>query len=227
MNDNDPIHVVLICLANDFFSPPGSGWIGGGQVGFRELGMYLNSKGIDVTYLSRQTDKNQKKIEYLGSNCKLIRVPNSRMHEEAPKDLGVILDELIPNSMELFSKEVKKTTLVHSQYWVGGACAHQICKTFKLRHLHSFLSLGRMHNNDRNNMTKEEIKRDDWELLIYENAEWLIAPSAFLAGCFLKLYSEISHQRLIVIPPGVDHALFTPRPESAGDYFRRSAARFR
>jgi glycosyltransferase involved in cell wall biosynthesis len=227
MNYHNPIHVVLICLANDIFSPPGAGWIGGGQVGFYELGRYLISKGSRVTYLLRQTGKDQRKIEKLGPYCKILRVPNSRMHEETPKDLGDILDELIANSMEIFSKEVVKPTLVHSQYWIGGACGHQISKEFRLRHLHSFLSLGRMHSNDRNNMSERELFRDNWELQIYESAEWLIAQSAFVGESFFKLYLEISHQRLIVVPHGVDHDLFSPRPESAGDYLRRSAARFR
>lgn len=227
MNDNEPIHVVLICLINDAFSPPGSGWIGGGQVGFYELGRYLISKGNYVTYLLRQTEKDQKKIESLGPHCKILRVPNSRMHEETPKDLGDILEELIANSLEIFSKEVEKPTLVHSQYWIGGACAHRVSKDFKLRHLHSFLSLGRMYSNDRKNMSERELLRDNWELQIYKSAEWLIAQSAFVGETFCKLYPEISHQRLIVVPHGLDHDLFSPRPESAGDYLRRSASRFR
>jgi hypothetical protein len=64
---------------------------------------------------------------------------------------------------------------------------------------------------DRNNMRDEEIYRDNWELKIFESAEWLIAPSAFLAERFFKLYPKIYHKRLIIVPYGIDHKIFKPR----------------
>jgi glycosyltransferase involved in cell wall biosynthesis len=226
MKHEEKFHVVLLCMLNDIFSPPGSGWIGGGQVGFFEFGRFLVSKGHKVTYFLRQTDKAQKNIEKLGSLCQIIRVPNSRLNEAKPRELGNILDELIDNSSELFAKQINFPVIIHSQYWIGGACAFAICQKYELRHVHSFLSLGRFYRQSGKRESQDASLRDAWELKIYSQAKKLIAQSGFVGKQFIMMYPKKFHKKLIIIPHGVDHELFTPRPEAPNHYLCRSATRF-
>ena len=195
-------------------------------MGLFELGRYLISRGHYVTYLLRQTTNGQKYIDRIGSRCKIIRIPNSQKGDIKPRELGSILDELSNKSLDIFSSEVKNPSIVHSQYWIGGACADRICQLYKIRHIHSFLSLGRFYINNLAQMDSKQCLRDKWELQIYSQAERLIAQSAFVGNHFLKLYPEISPDKLNIIPHGVDHELFAPRPENPNYYLRRSSFRF-
>jgi glycosyltransferase involved in cell wall biosynthesis len=70
--------------------------------------------------------------------------------------------------------------------------------------------LGRLKIEDKKNLTEQQRFLDTWELKIFENAESLIAPGANLAENFKKLYPLKFHDKLIIIPPGIDHELFSP-----------------
>jgi hypothetical protein len=195
MNKDEPKNLVLICLDNISNS-----------TGFFELGNflhYLHDKGIKVTYISLQMSSDEKIIENPKANYKIIRVP-----------LKMKPVELIENTVTIFQQQVEKADIIHSMNWVSGACGQEICKNYKYkaRHIYSFDILGRVNIKDKTNMTSKEIFIDNWELKIFESVEWLIAPYSFLAESFIKSYPKIFHQRLIVVPYGVDHKLFRPIP---------------
>lgn len=164
------------------------------STGFFELGNYIHAKGIKVTYITSQMSNELK------ANYKIIRVPNKPV-------------ELIENTVKIFQQE-ESPDIIHSFNWISGACGHSICKNYKnkVRHIYSFNFLGRVNIKDKNNMTSKEIFIDGWEIKIFKSVEWLIAPSAFLAKSFFKWYPKAFHKKVIVIPPGVDHEIFKPRP---------------
>jgi glycosyltransferase involved in cell wall biosynthesis len=166
---------------------------------FYQLGNFIHDKGIDVTYITSQVNSDEQNIDNNKAN-KVIRVPTINLKP----------DEIIRNTVNIFKQEVEKPGLIHSMNWISGAAAYEIIKKFKLRHLHSFLSLGRENIKDMNNMNDEESYRDNCELKIFESAEWIISQTAFLGKKFFELYPKIFHQKLIVIPYGVDHQKFKP-----------------
>ena len=67
-----------------------------------------------------------------------------------------------------------------------------------------------MKIEDKKILTEQQRFLDNWELKIFENAESLIAPGAYLAENFVKLYPKKFHDKLIIIPPGIDHEVFSP-----------------
>lgn len=194
---NEPKHLVLICIDNDDILS---------QVKsideFLQLGIYLSDKDKDITLIMPQMRKDQRIIEDIGTNCTIIRLPILKMKP----------DELIEEAVGTIQHEVEKSALIHSMNWMSGACGFKLSKMYGIRHLNRFYSLGRENLKDRYKMTDKEIFRDNWELKIFSSAEFLISPSAYLAKSFLELYPKAFHKKVIVIPPGVDHEIFKPRP---------------
>lgn len=171
--------------------------------GFSQLGIYLKDKGFHVTYITRQKNKDENIFEP-EENYKIFRLPFSMKPRK-----------LIKKTISIFKKEVKKTDLVdiiHSMNLISGICGYKICKKFKIRHLHNLSSLGRLNLKDRHNMRAEEIYREKWELKIFDSAEFLIVPYNKLREDFFKLYPKEFHKKVILIPYGVDHEIFKPRP---------------
>jgi hypothetical protein len=174
--------------------------------GFFQLGIYLKDKGFHVTYITRQKNKDENILE-TEENHTILHLPFSKMRPR----------KLTKKTISIFKKEVKKPELVdiiHSMNWMSGVCGYKICKKFKIRHLHNISSLGRLNHKDRHNMRAEEIYRDKWELKIFESAEYLIVPYNKLREDFFKLYPKEFHKKVILIPNGVDHEIFKPRPGS-------------
>lgn len=165
---------------------------------FYQLGIYLKDRGYHVTHITRQKNKDQKIFEM--EDYKLIPLPFSKMKP----------DELIKKTVSIFHQELEKPDIIHSMNWMSGACGYEICKKFKLRHLHSVTSLGR-GNINRHKMTDKEIFRDNYELKIFSSAEFLIVPSVYLGESLKKLYPNVIGEKVKVIPPGVDHEQFKPR----------------
>jgi glycosyltransferase involved in cell wall biosynthesis len=108
------------------------------------------------------------------------------------------------------SSQLETADIIHSFNWVSGACGYESSKKYQVRYLHGFDSLGRMNIEDNTNLTEQQRLLDTWELKIFENAESLIAQSAYLAENFAKLYPVKFRDKLIIIPPGIDHELFSP-----------------
>lgn len=227
MNVYKKFHVAIICLSNDIFVPPGAGWFGGGQLGAYENGRYLVSQGARVTYISRMSEKKQRQKELLGPRCTVLRIPEFNPDSGKPSDRGTDITSMLKAGEELLLNEPHLPNVVHSQYWIGGALGHIISQAHTLRHIHFFLSLGRLTNPTRGlPPSPQQTIRDQWEIKIYRHANCLVAQSFYLANQFKKLYREIDYGRVSVIHHGIDHRIFTRRPESTGDYLRRSSSRF-
>ncbi|MBF0383481.1 MAG: glycosyltransferase [Magnetococcales bacterium] len=222
----DSLHIAIICLSNDIFVPPGAGWFGGGQLGAYENGRYLVSQGARVTYILRSSQINQKQRELLGPRCTILRIPETAPGSGKPNERGMDMPSMIKAGLELLLNEPHLPNIIHSQYWIGGALGHAISQKHAIRHIHFFLSLGRLTYPPSGELSLQQTTRDQWELEIYRYANCLVAQSFYLANKFKKLYPEITHEKVSVIHHGVDHLLFTRRPESTSDYFRRSSSRF-
>lgn len=226
MADFARLHVAIACLSNDVFAPPGNGWIGGGQLGAYENGRYLVSQGARVTYILRRTELSQRERQSFGPRCTVLRVSNGVTGGGKPGELGASLMEMVSDGVDKLQAEPILPNMVHSQYWLGGALGRAISQALAIRHIHFFLSLGRLTDPLNPHSSTQRKIRDELELKIYEDADCLVAQSTFVAEKFKVLYPEISHDRVSVIHHGVDHKVFTRRPESTGDYLRRSATRF-
>lgn len=188
MNEKEPKNIVLISLDIE-----GSGMIGGSeQETILKFEKYLQRNGKEVKIIDNKAIGVEKSLS----------IEFTRSKEK--------LDEIIKNSLAFFSRQQKSADLIHSFNLISGACGLEISKKYQVRHLHSFYSLGRMNIEDNTSLTEQQSFLDTWELKIFENAESLISPSSYLAENFLNLYPEKFHEKLIIIPPGTDHELFSP-----------------
>ena len=215
--------VLLLCLTDDPFDPPGWERAGGGHFFVFDLGRYLVRLGFDVHYVTRRNSPNKRAFEDLGPRCRIHRVDEGPADDRHPLELHSSFDRLVERVASLL--DLADYDVVHSINWLSGSVARRLIRTSGIRHVHSILSLGRLRATLREEASSGDELRDRLELDVFDNADVLIAVTSSERDDLQRLYPEITHDRIVVIPYGVDPDLFYPRPESRDDFVLRQTRR--
>jgi hypothetical protein len=202
-------HVLLLSLLNDPFDAPGESWVGGGQLIFFDIGRYLVSRNMRVSYIIRSVGPEKPRRENLGPLCTIYRIEGGPETVLAPSQVAEELEAMCDQAQEILRSEMERPDVIHSQYWTGGACGMTLAREYSIRHVHNILSLGRVKSRRGEYSVASYDDRDRLELKIYSTADWLIAACETEARQLRKFYPEIQHNRLSVINYGVDNAIFT------------------
>jgi glycosyltransferase involved in cell wall biosynthesis len=114
--------------------------------------------------------------------------------------------------------------VVHSHNWLSGAVARRLTRQ-RARHVHSILSLGRVRLELGEEATSGDRIRDNLEVEVFRDADVLVTVAPSERDQLRRLYPEIEHDRIAIVPYGVDPDLFHPRPQSPDDFVLRQARR--
>ena len=219
-------HVVQFCLTDDPFDPPGHERFGGGHLFVFDLGRYLVRSGARVTFVTRLNAPDKPLHQSLGPRCEIFRVPSGPPADLTPSSLGGSLEELHEASRNVLGTVLDTVDVIHSHNWISGHVAMRIAAAARVRHIHSILSLGRIKARLLEEPSETDPLRDEAELQVFQRAHHLVAVCPDELESLRELYPEISHDRVSIIPHGLDPDVFYPRPQDPGDFLRRSAARF-
>jgi len=216
--------VLMVCLTDDPLDPPGEERIGGGHFFVFDLGRYLVRLGWKVHYVTRRNAPDKPTREHLGPLCQITRVDAGPQLDLHPLALAEHLEPLVRAVAAVDG--LLESDVVHSHGWLSGAVARRMLGFPGPRHVHSILSLGRVRLELGEDSSPADSFRDALELDLLGSADVLIAAAASEREDFNRLYPEIAHDRIVVIPYGVDPDVFYPRPEPADSFVRRQARRF-
>jgi D-inositol-3-phosphate glycosyltransferase len=215
----------MISVIDDPFDPPGGERFGGGHLFVFDLGRFLIRRGHRVTYITRLNDPRKLDKEQLGPMCTVYRLRVGPLSDVPPSELGGFLAEMTSQSLALLDN-ISSFDAIHSHYWLSGIIAREIAARWPTHHVHSLLSLGRVRKSVGEELRPGDEKRDRDEVRVFNEADRLIACCPAEKKDLQALYPEIRHQRIYIIPYGVDNDVFLPRPESSHDFVRRTARRF-
>jgi hypothetical protein len=203
------IKVIIICFINDPFDIPGGKRIGGGHLVLSELGEYLVSAGVDVTFITRLNDKNKETYKELGPMCRILRLSVGAPVEMPPSEVGNLLDELEAATQMVL--EHTDIDVVHSQYWISGEVIRRIKEKRSFKHIHYMLSFGRQKVARGEQKNSTDNLREQCEVKVFNSVDCIIAQCPSEAADLKLFYPEISHKRIAIIPHGVDSYVFSPR----------------
>jgi D-inositol-3-phosphate glycosyltransferase len=183
---------------------PGSGDSGGMNVYVRELVSSLAQAGVDCNVYVRRWDDDLPDEVFIEPGFNVVHVDAGPA--ELPKEA---LPDVVPAFTAGVLDHIDRTgdvDLIHANYWLSGVAGHRIKHTLDLPLVSTFHTLARV---------KAETGDREPERRVEAEAEVIACSDAILANCeaertqLVRLYGA-DPDRIEIVPPGVDHAFFSP-----------------
>jgi D-inositol-3-phosphate glycosyltransferase len=197
---------------------PGTADAGGMNVAILGLARQLAALGVEVDLLTRSNGK--------GAVTELL--PGVTLHELEAGHLGVVAKEQLSTVAELVGEAVARLAgresrgydIVHAHYWLSGIAALPVAIELGIPFVQSFHTLGHMkYRSMPNNLVlTEPERRVRSETFLALQADAVIASSTAEVDALLENVGA-QVDKVWIMPPGVDTALFRPEPD-AGDAVR-------
>ncbi len=188
--------------------------IGGQCIYIRELSSHLAKADHEVRIYTRDRDEGKPVREEFAANATVIRV-RCGPAQFIPKE------ELLPHLPEFAERvraELDGGEILHSHYWDGGHVAGVLRHQGDHRWLHTTHSIGKLKQAALPDGAQYRYdERIGIETEVYRGCDRVIALTETEKEQIHRLY-DVPVERIAVIPPGVNEAVFAPLPD-------RSAAR--
>ena len=196
--------LAVLSLHTSPLAQPGSGDSGGMNVYVRELVSSLAQAGVDCNvYVRRWADDLPDEV-FIEPGFQVVHIDAGPA--ELPKEA---LPDVVPAFTDGVLEHIERTgdvDLIHANYWLSGVAGHRIKHTLDLPLVSTFHTLARV---------KAETGDAEPERRVEAEAEVIACSDAILANCeaeraqLVRLYGA-DPARIEIVPPGVDHAFFSP-----------------
>lgn len=200
--------LAVLSLHTSPLAQPGAGDSGGMNVYVRELVSALAQAGVrsDV-YVRRWRDDLPEVVE-VEPGFRVVHVP------AGPEDLA---KEKLPEVVDEYTdwvgrhlREVGDTDAIHANYWLSGLAGHRLKHELSLPLVSTFHTLARV---------KAETGDPEPDRRVDAETEVIGCSDAILASCRAEVHQLVElygadPQRIEIVPPGVDHAFFSPGEQS-------------
>ena len=196
--------LAVLSLHTSPLAQPGQGDSGGMNVYVRELVSALAQAGVQADVFTRRWDETSPEVVEVEPGFRVIHV------EAGPHDLA---KEQLPDVVDAFADGVGKhleqlgdVDALHANYWLSGVAGHRLKHELELPLVSTFHTLARV---------KAETGDAEPDRRVRAEAEVIGCSDAILASCgaeaeqLVRLYGA-DPARIELVPPGVDHAFFSP-----------------
>ena len=194
---------------------PGTGDSGGMNVYIKSVATRLQDRGIDVDLFTRCRGGVDHETKHLTSHAHVVAIkagpcapiPKTELPRYLPEFLGGVIRHAKMNGY--------RYDVVHSHYWLSGWVGNAIKDLWGVPLVSSFHTLGKVKNYSLAPGERPEPGvRIDGEARVIAASDRILAPTPAEAGQLVGLYgADPDHIRLV--PPGVDHTMFTSRDRVA------------
>lgn len=208
------LRVAVVSLHTSPLDQPGSGDSGGMNVFIRSAAERLAARGADVDVFTRCRGQDLPEVQGLGGGSRLITVKAGPC-APVPKDLlPRYLPEFLGGVLRRQRAEGAGYDVVHTHYWLSGWVGRSTKQIWGVPLVASFHTLGKVKNYSLAlGETPEPPARLAGESRVIAEADRLVAATPAEAAQLVGLY-RADPERVRVVPPGVDHEVFFPRPRS-------------
>ncbi len=199
--------VAVLSLHTSPLAQPGQGDAGGMNVYVRELVAALVQAGVDATVFVRRWSGAPPSVE-VAPGFRVVHVP------AGPPDLA---KEALPGVVDEYAAGVRAhldahgTDVLHANYWLSGVAGHRLKHELDLPLVSTFHTLARVKAATGD---PEPRARAEAEAEVVACSDLITASSAAEARQLADLYGA-DPARIDVMPPGVDHTLFSPGDRAA------------
>ena len=196
--------LAVLSLHSSPLLQPGSGDAGGMNVYVRELVASLAQAGVHSTVYVRRWRDDLPPVVNVEPGFRVVHVPAGPA-SLAKEQLLSTVDEFTDFVIDDLRSDGDVDAL-HANYWLSGIAAHRIKHTLDLPLVSVFHTLARVKADTGDD---EPQRRIDAEAEVIRCSDVIIANSRAEADQ-LEHYYHAEPSRVEVVPPGVDHAFFSP-----------------
>ena len=196
--------LAVLSLHTSPLAQPGVGDSGGMNVYVRELVSSLAQAGVDCRVYVRRWSGELPDVVEVEPGFTVVHV------DAGPPDLA---KESLPEVVDTFADGVIEHLLasepvdaLHANYWLSGVAGHTIKHSLGLPLVATFHTLARVKADTGD---AEPQRRVDAESAVIGCSDAILANSAAEVAQLRDLYGA-DPDRIEVVPPGVDHAFFSP-----------------
>jgi len=217
---NGQPHVAMISVHTSPQDAPGSGDSGGMNVYILAVAEKLARQGIAVDVYTRCHGQDLPKVQELGGGVQLIQIqagPCAPVRkEDLERFLPSFLDGVLTHAAadgDVGAHRHSPYDVVHSHYWLSGWVGSRAKQIWGVPLVTSFHTLAKVKNaaSPPGHPTEPEARLEG-ELRVVRHSDVLLAPTPAEASALISLY-EADPDRIRVVAPGVDRAMFAPMPK--------------
>ncbi len=195
--------VAVLSLHTSPLAQPGTGDSGGMNVYVRELVSALAQAGVQCRVYVRRSDNESPERVTVEPGFEVVNVPAGPV-DMAKEDLPSIVDayaDWVAADMVDFRPQ-----LIHANYWLSGVAGQILKRKLDIPLVTTFHTLARV---------KAESGDLEPERRSLAEASVMACADSVLANCLaeadqLEEFYDADPARIDIVPPGVDHAFFSP-----------------
>ncbi len=207
--------VAVVSLHTSPLDQPGIGDSGGMNVYIRAAAGRLVARGIDVDVFTRCRGDGLPEVDRLPAGPRIVRVKAGPCAPVPKEELPRYLPEFLGGVLRRRRLEGRGYDIVHSHYWLSGWVGRGAKELWRVPLIASFHTLGKVKNYSlARGEAPEPPVRLEREGAVIAEADRITAATPAEASALVGLYSA-DPDRIRLAPPGVDHAVFSPRSKAA------------
>ncbi len=197
-------NVAVLSLHTSPLTQPGAGDSGGMNVYVRELVGSLAQAGVACNVYVRRWNADLPDVVDVEPGFRVVHVPAGPL-ELTKEELPGIVDQYADWVAEHVAG-IGDVNSLHANYWLSGVAGHRIKHALDLPLVSTFHTLARV---------KAETGDPEPDRRVQAESEVIACSDAILASCtaeasqLTQLYGA-DPGRIEIVPPGVDHAFFSP-----------------
>lgn len=200
--------LAVLSLHTSPLEQPGSGDSGGMNVYIRELVGSLAQAGVASTVFVRRWRDDLPDVVEVEPGFRVVHVPAGPA--DLPKEeLPGVLDEFTRAAGALL-RRMGSIDALHANYWLSGVVGHRLKHELDLPLASTFHTLARVKAE---NGDPEPSRRTEAEHEVIGCSDVVLASCTAEARQLVELYGAVD-SRIEIVPPGVDHAFFSPGDRS-------------
>ncbi len=203
--------VAVVSFHTSPLDQPGIGDSGGMNVYIRAAAEKLAERGLRVDVFTRCRGRAVREVEELDHGSRIVQVKAGPCGPVPKEELPRYVPEFLGGVLRRANVEGVRYDVVHAHYWLSGWVARSTKEIWRVPLVASFHTLGKVKNYSLARTEEPERReRITGEAAVVAEADRIMAATPAEAAQLVGLY-RADPDRIRLVPPGVDHAVFFPR----------------
>jgi len=204
--------VAMLSVHTSPLAQPGAGDGGGMNVYIRSLASALARAGVECDVLTRAEYPGQPGVVEVEPGFRVVHLTAGPLAALPKADLGRHVDELVTSAAAHLDSSGADVDAIHAHYWLSGDVGHRLKHLLDVPLVTTFHTLA--HVKAAAGVDDDPTERARIEAEVVRCSDRIVASTPDERDELILAY-DAEPARVEVMPPGVDHTIFSPDDQRA------------